>query len=65
VVSIIQQREQSYRDSNPDEIEIDFEQLKPTTLRELDKYVSHCLKKKTAKQKGKCSPTTLKRLPLD
>jgi hypothetical protein len=51
VVSIIQQREQSYRDSNPDEIEIDFEQLKPTTLRELDKYVSHCLKKKTAKQK--------------
>lgn len=30
----------------------DFEQLKPTTLRELDKYVSHCLKKKTAKQKG-------------
>merc|ERR1712168_1453080 len=52
VVSIIQQREQSYRDSNPDEIEIDFEQLKPTTLRELDKYVSHCLKKKTAKQKA-------------
>ena len=31
----------------------DFEQLKPTTLRELDKYVSYCLKKKTAKQKGK------------
>merc|ERR1719210_2489127 len=51
VVSIIQQREQSYRDSNPDEIELHFEQLKPTTLRELDKYVSHCLKKKTAKQK--------------
>jgi len=52
VVSIIQQRESSYKDSNPDEIEIDFEQLKPTTLRELDKYVSHCLKKKTAKQKA-------------
>merc|ERR1711970_627015 len=52
VVSIIQQREQSYRDSNPDEIEIDFEQLKPTTLRELDKYVSFCLKKKTAKQRA-------------
>ena len=32
---------------------LDFEQLKPTTLRELDKYVSYCLKKKTAKQKGK------------
>lgn len=52
VVSIIQQREASYKDSNPDEIEIDFEQLKPTTLRELDKYVSFCLKKKTAKQRA-------------
>ena len=31
----------------------DFEQLKPTTLRELDKYVSYCLKKKSSKQKGK------------
>ena len=31
---------------------LDFEQLKPTTLRELDKYVSFCLKKKTSKQKG-------------
>ena len=30
----------------------DFEQLKPTTLRELDKYVSYCLKKKSSKQKG-------------
>lgn len=52
VVSIIQTREASYKDSNPDEIEIDFEQLKPTTLRELDKYVSFCLKKKTSKQKA-------------
>lgn len=52
VVSIIQTREPSYKDSNPDEIEIDFEQLKPTTLRELDKYVSYCLKKKTSKQKA-------------
>jgi len=52
VVSIIQTREASYKDSNPDEIEIDFEQLKPTTLRELDKYVSYCLKKKTSKQKA-------------
>jgi hypothetical protein len=36
------------RETNPDEIEIDFETLKPSTLRELEKYVSSCLKK-TAK----------------
>mgnify|MGYP001793264907 CR=1 FL=1 len=34
------------RDSNPDEIEIDFETLKPSTLRELEKYVQSCLRKK-------------------
>ncbi len=36
------------RETNPDEIEIDFETLKASTLRELEKYVSSCLKK-TAK----------------
>lgn len=35
VVHIIQFREPSLRDSNPDEIEIDFETLKPSTLLEL------------------------------
>ncbi|KAJ8792392.1 hypothetical protein J1605_019611 [Eschrichtius robustus] len=40
VVHIIQSREPSLRDSNPDEIEIDFETLKPTTLRELERYVN-------------------------
>lgn len=55
VVTIIQNREASYRDHNPDEIEIDFDQLKPATLRELDTYVSFCLKKKTKAQKGKDS----------
>jgi len=44
VVQIIQQREPSLRDSNPDEIEIDFETLKPSTLRELEIYVNSVLK---------------------
>ncbi|XP_077575100.1 bromodomain-containing protein 4-like [Stigmatopora nigra] len=46
VVHIIQTREPSMKNSNPDEIEIDFEALKPSTLRELEKYVSSCLKRK-------------------
>lgn len=46
VVQIIQLREPSLRDSNPDEIEIDFETLHGSTLRELEKYVAECLKKK-------------------
>ncbi|ESO06581.1 hypothetical protein HELRODRAFT_64016 [Helobdella robusta] len=45
VVHIIQSREPSLKDSNPDEIEIDFETLKPSTLRELEVYVSSCLKR--------------------
>ena len=48
VVHIIQSREPSLRETNPDEIEIDFETLKASTLRELEKYVASCLKK-TAK----------------
>lgn len=43
VVQIIQAREPSLRDSNPDEIEIDFETLKPSTLRELELYVNSVL----------------------
>ena len=46
VVTIIQSREPTLQDSNPDEIEIDFETLKPSTLRELERYVQACLKKK-------------------
>ena len=49
VVHIIQSREPSLKDSNPDEIEIDFETLKPSTLRELEAYVMSCLKKKPRK----------------
>jgi len=48
-VHIIQSREPSLRDSNPDEIEIDFETLKPSTLRELESYVASCLRKKPRK----------------
>ncbi|XP_023674448.2 bromodomain-containing protein 3-like isoform X2 [Paramormyrops kingsleyae] len=58
VVHIIQAREPSLRDSNPDEIEIDFETLKPSTLRELERYVKSCLQKKQRKplQKGSSAP---------
>jgi hypothetical protein len=55
VVHIIQSREPSLRDSNPDEIEIDFETLKPSTLRELESYVASCLRKKPRKPNGKIS----------
>ncbi|XP_048881482.1 bromodomain-containing protein 2-like [Brienomyrus brachyistius] len=49
VVHIIQSREPSLRDSNPEGIEIDFETLKPSTLRELECYVVTCLRKKPRK----------------
>nr|XP_012295810.1 bromodomain testis-specific protein isoform X1 [Aotus nancymaae] len=53
VVDIIQSREPSLRNSNPDEIEIDFETLKASTLRELEKYVSACLRKRPLKPTAK------------
>lgn len=43
VVQIIQTLEPSMCEANPDEIEIDFEVLKPSTLRQLQQYVKHCL----------------------
>lgn len=49
VVHIIQSREPSLRDTNPEEIEIDFETLKPSTLKELERYVMTCLRKKPRK----------------
>uniref|UniRef100_A0A1I8J6B5 Bromodomain-containing protein n=1 Tax=Macrostomum lignano TaxID=282301 RepID=A0A1I8J6B5_9PLAT len=48
VVQIIQMREPTLRDSNPDEIEIDFETLQHATLRELEKYVRSVLHSKPA-----------------
>merc|ERR1719203_1781568 len=52
VVQIIQQREPALRDSNPDEIEIDFETLKPSTLRALEHFVASSLKKEPRKKKS-------------
>ncbi|XP_041826151.1 bromodomain-containing protein 3-like isoform X2 [Melanotaenia boesemani] len=46
VVQIIQSREPNMCSSNLDEIEIDFEILKPSTLRELEQFVKSCLYKK-------------------
>merc|ERR1719186_1245339 len=51
VVQIIQHREPSLRDSNPDEIEIDFEAPRPSTLRDLEAYVTRSLHKKPRKMK--------------
>lgn len=52
VVQIIQTREAALRDSNPDEIEIDFETLKPSTLRALERFVASSLRKKPKKKKA-------------
>ncbi|KAM3915446.1 bromodomain testis-specific protein [Leptodactylus fuscus] len=49
IVHIIQSREPSLKDSNPQEMEIDFETLKPSTLRHLERYVSISLRKKPKK----------------
>lgn len=54
VVQIIQALEPSVCSTNPDEIEIDFETLKPSTLRELEQYVKACLRKKFKKYQSKC-----------
>lgn len=54
VVHIIKMREPALKDSSPDEIEIDFETLKPTTLRELEKYVNSILKKQKRPPTSKC-----------
>ncbi|XP_072918766.1 bromodomain-containing protein 3-like [Hemitrygon akajei] len=56
VVHIIQSKELSLRDSDPDEIEIDFETLKPSTLRELERYVMACLRKKQKNLGSKKAP---------
>ncbi|KAM4722897.1 bromodomain testis-specific protein [Rhinophrynus dorsalis] len=49
IVHIIQSREPSLKDSNPHELEIDFETLKPSTLRHLERYVMVCLRKRPKK----------------
>uniref|UniRef100_A0A8C5REC9 Bromodomain testis-specific protein n=1 Tax=Laticauda laticaudata TaxID=8630 RepID=A0A8C5REC9_LATLA len=61
VVYIIQSREPSLRDSNLEEIEIDFESLKASTLRALEKYVMTSLRKRPKKHYGVLYTTCLKR----
>ncbi|KAG7488247.1 hypothetical protein MATL_G00032380 [Megalops atlanticus] len=58
VVNIIQSREPTLRDTNPEEIEIDFETLKLSTLRALERYVMTCLRKRPKKpnQKNSAKP---------
>ena len=53
-------REPALKDSSPDEIEIDFETLKPSTLRELEKYVNSVLKrqKRTSSKRSTVSCIT-------
>nr|XP_020456743.1 bromodomain-containing protein 3-like isoform X2 [Monopterus albus] len=58
VVDIIQSREPSMCSTNPYEFEIDFEILKPSTLRELEKYVKSCLQKQFKKFQKKSSQAT-------
>ncbi|XP_040573332.1 bromodomain-containing protein 2 isoform X1 [Lepeophtheirus salmonis] len=57
VVQIIQSREPALRDSNPDEIEIDFETLKPSTLRALEQFVASSLRKKPRKKRSENATT--------
>lgn len=46
VVQIVQMKEPSLKDSSPNEIEIDFDTLKASTLRDLEKYINNILKQK-------------------
>ena len=54
VVDMVQSRERSLSDPNFEELEIDLETLKPSTLRELETYISSCFKKKY-RQKPYCT----------
>lgn len=60
VVEIIHRREPSLRDSSPDEMEIDFEMLKPSTLRELEAYVNQVIKRKPRKPPNTSEKATSK-----
>ncbi|XP_010732649.1 bromodomain testis-specific protein isoform X1 [Larimichthys crocea] len=56
LVNIIHARESCLRDSTLEEIEVDFEKLKPSTLRALQRFVTACLKK--------CNKTVSKKRPV-
>ncbi|XP_010189113.1 PREDICTED: bromodomain testis-specific protein-like, partial [Mesitornis unicolor] len=59
VVHIIQSKEPLLRNLNSGDVEIDFETLKSSTLRELEKYVANSLRKTPRKQEAK-KPTMSK-----
>ena len=54
VVHIIQMKEPTLKDSSPNEIEIDFDTLKASTLRDLEKYINNVLKNKRPSCKCVC-----------
>ncbi|ELK34430.1 Bromodomain testis-specific protein, partial [Myotis davidii] len=58
VLHIIHSREPSLRNSSHEDIEIDFETLKTTTLRELEKYVAACLRKRPLKPHAEKTPSS-------
>ena len=45
LVNIIHARESGLRPSTLEEVEVDFEMLKPSTLRALQRFVAACLRK--------------------
>ncbi|XP_044217523.1 bromodomain testis-specific protein isoform X3 [Thunnus albacares] len=59
LVNIIHARESCLRDSAPEEIEVDFEMLKTSTLRALQRFVAACLRKcnKSINKKKPVKPT--------
>ncbi|XP_061888172.1 bromodomain-containing protein 2-like isoform X2 [Entelurus aequoreus] len=62
VVHIIQTREPSMCDADQDELEIDFEIMKPSTLRKLQQYVRSCLCKKYKRFQKKLSQVGSRRI---
>lgn len=59
LVTIIHARESFPRDSDVEEIEVDFEMLKSSTLRALQRFVAACLKKCNKDTRSKSSSQRL------
>ncbi|XP_028318100.1 bromodomain-containing protein 2-like isoform X2 [Gouania willdenowi] len=58
VVHIVHSREPSMCSIDSEEVEIDFELLRPSTLRELETFVRSCLSRKFKEVQKKMSPTS-------
>lgn len=65
MVEIVDAREPSLRGSNPDELEIDFETLQPSTLRELERYVASCLRRTARPNKPYLDESSKKKSLID